>query len=219
MLAAQFSLLGLRASDSVVIVSGDKLYDTTLAGMAFERMGHMNYAVMNGGFAKWMQEGRPTDAALPVVTNSKYPLKTDADDFTVDFQAVVAQLGKPGVVIIDVRPTDYYTGKKSDEARAGHIPGAISRPFTEDLVSGSSKVVSFRPSTALAAAYGRIIPSKDTLVIVHCRTGHQASQTYFVLKRLLGYSNVRWYDAGWTEWAARPELPIVSETSDIKSKQ
>jgi len=219
MLAAQFSLLGLRASDTVVIVSGDKLYDTTLAGMAFERMGHMNYAVMNGGFAKWMQEGRPTDAALPVVTNSKYPLKTNADDFTVDFQAVVAQLGKPGAVIIDVRPTDYYTGKKSDEARAGHIPGAISRPFTEDLVSGSSKVVSFRPSTALAAAYGRIIPSKDTLVIVHCRTGHQASQTYFVLKRLLGYSNVRWYDAGWTEWAARPELPIVSETSDIKSKQ
>ena len=57
------------------------------------------------------------------------------------------------------------------------------------------------------------------MVIVHCRTGHQASQTYFVLKRLLGYTNVRWYDAGWTEWAARQELPIVNETQDIKSKQ
>ena len=186
--------------------------------MAFERMGHMNYAVMNGGYAKWAQEGRPTDAALPAVTNSKYPIKTNADNFTVDFQAVVAQLGKPGVVIIDVRPTDYYTGKKSDEARAGHIPGAISRPFSEDLVTGSSKVVSFKPTAALAAAYSQIIPSKDTLVIVHCRTGHQASQTYFVLKRLLGYSNVRWYDAGWTEWAARPELPVVSEMKALKSK-
>ena len=218
MLAAQFSLMGLRVSDAITIVSGDKLYDTTLVGMAFERMGHMNYAVINGGYAKWAQEDRPTNAALPVVTNSKYPIKTNADNFTVDFQSVVAQLGKPGVVIIDVRPTDYYTGKKSDEARAGHIPGAISRPFTEDLVTGSSKVVSFKPTAALAAAYSRIIPSKDTLVIVHCRTGHQASQTYFVLKRLLGYSNVRWYDAGWTEWAARPELPIVSATQEIKSK-
>ena len=218
MLSAQFSLMGLRAADTIVIVSGDKLYDTTLVGMAFERMGHMNYAVMNGGYAKWVQEGRPTDAALPAVTNSKYPIKTNGDNFTVDFQAVVAQLGKPGVVIIDVRPTDYYTGKKSDEARAGHIPDAISRPFSDDLVMGSSKVVLFRPTAALAAAYSQIIPSKDTLVIVHCRTGHQASQTYFVLKRLLGYSNVRWYDAGWTEWAARPELPIVSETTALKSK-
>jgi thiosulfate/3-mercaptopyruvate sulfurtransferase len=64
-----------------------------------------------------------------------------------------------------------------------------------------------------------MIPSTNTEVIVHCRTGHQASQTFFVLKRLLGYPNVRWYDAGWTEWAARPELPIVNETQDIKSKK
>jgi thiosulfate/3-mercaptopyruvate sulfurtransferase len=58
-----------------------------------------------------------------------------------------------------------------------------------------------------------------TEVIVHCRTGHQASQTFFVLKRLLGYPNVRWYDAGWTEWAARSELPIVNEAQAHKSKK
>jgi 3-mercaptopyruvate sulfurtransferase SseA len=219
MLAAQFSLLGLQPSDTIVLVSGDKLYDTTLAGMAFERLGHMDYAVLNGGYAKWPKEGRPTDAALPAVTESKYPVKMNADDFTVDFQTVAAQLGKPGVVIIDVRPADFYTGKKSDEARAGHIPGAISRPFTEDVITSSKKVVSFKPTDALSAAYSQIIPSKDTEVIVHCRTGHQASQTFFVLKRLLDYPNVRWYDAGWTEWAARSELPIVHETQDVKSKK
>jgi 3-mercaptopyruvate sulfurtransferase SseA/uncharacterized membrane protein YedE/YeeE len=219
MLAAQFSLLGLKGTDSIVLVSGDKLYDTTLAAMAFERLGHLNYAVMNGGYAKWAQESRPSDAVLPVVTESKYPVDKKADDFTVDFKMVLAQLGKPGVVVIDVRPADFYSGKKTDEARAGHIPGAISRPFTEDLVTGPDKVVSFKPTAALAAAYSQIIPAKDTLVIVHCRTGHQASQTYFVLKRLLGYANVRWYDAGWTEWAARLELPIVNETQAIKNKQ
>ena len=219
MLAAQFSLLGLQASDTIVLVSGDKLYDTTLAGMAFERLGHMNYAVMNGGYAKWAQEGRPADAVLPVTRLSKYPVKKDTDNFTVEFPFVVAQIGKPGVVIIDVRPTDYYTGKKSDEARGGHIPGAISRPFTEDLVTASDKVVAFKPTLALAAAYSQIIPAKDSLVIVHCRTGHQASQTYFVLKRLLGYTNVRWYDAGWTEWAARLELPIANQAQDVTRKQ
>lgn len=219
MLAAQFSLLGLQPSDTVVLESGDKLHDTTLAGMALERLGHMNYAIVNGGYAKWAQESRPVDAALPAVTESKYPAKQDADDFTVDFRSVAATLGKPGTVIIDVRPVDFYTGKKSDEARAGHIPGALNRPFTEDIITSSNKVVTFKPTDALAAAYSRIIPSKNTEVIVHCRTGHQASQTFFVLNRLLGYPNVRWYDAGWTEWAARPELPIVSETTDVKGQK
>jgi thiosulfate/3-mercaptopyruvate sulfurtransferase len=212
MLAAQFSLLGLRPSDSVILVSGDKLYDTTLAGLAFERLGHTDYAVLNGGFAKWDQEGKPVNAALPVVTESEYPVKTDTSAFATDFQAVNASLAKPGAVIIDVRPADFYTGKKSDEARAGHIPGAINRPFSEDVVVRSNKVVTFKPTEELAAAYGRLIPSTNTEVIVHCRTGHQASQTFFVLKHLLGYPNVRWYDAGWTEWAARPELPIASES-------
>lgn len=219
MLAAQFSLLGLQPSDTVVLVSSDRLHDPTLAGMAFERMGHMDYAVMNGGYAKWAQEGRPANAALPAVTESKYPVKKDADDFTVDFRTVAATLGKPGTVIIDVRPADFYDGKKSDEARAGHIPGALNRAFTEDVITSSNKVVTFRPTAVLAAAYRQMIPSTNTEVIVHCRTGHQASQTFFVLKHLLGYPNVRWYDAGWTEWAARPELPIVNDTRELKGQK
>lgn len=216
MLAAQFSLLGLQPSDTVILVSGEKLHDTTLASMAFARLGHRDYAVMNGGYAKWAQEGRPADAVLPTSEKSNYPVNNDVDDFTVDVRTVTPALDRPGTVIIDVRPSEYYAGTKSDEARAGHLPGAINRPFTEDVVNSPDKVVSFKPISDLAAAYSRIIPSKNTEVIVHCRTGHQASQTFFILKHLLGYPNVRWYDAGWTEWATHPELPVVNETQDIK---
>ncbi len=212
LLAAQFSLLGLQPSDTVVLVYGDKVHDATLAGMAFERMGHAACALLNGGYTKWAQERRPSTAALPVVTASHYPAPPQPDGFTVDSGTVAATLGKSGTVIIDVRPVDFFTGRKSDEARAGHIPGALNRPFTEDTVTtGSNKVATLKPVEELAAAYARMIPSKDTEVIVHCRTGHQASQAFFVLKHLLGYSKVRWYDAGWTEWAARPELPVKKE--------
>ena len=219
LLAAQFSLMGLQPSDTIVLLSSDKLHDATLAGMALERLGHLDYGVLNGGYAKWAQEGRPADAALPAVTGSAYPAKQDADRFTVDFRTVAATLGKPGTLIIDVRPADFYSGKKSDEARAGHIPGAVNRPYTEDVITSSDKGISFKPTDALAVAYSRIIPSKDTEVIVHCRTGHQASQTFFVLKRLLGYPNVRWYDAGWTEWAARMELPVANEEHAITDRK
>jgi thiosulfate/3-mercaptopyruvate sulfurtransferase len=211
MLAAQFSILGLDPSDTIVLVPGDKVHDATLAGMAFERLGHLRFAVLNGGYSKWAQEDRPADASLPPVMASEYPERTDADRFTVDYKAVAAIVGKPGTVILDVRPADYYAGRKTDEARAGHIPGALNRPYTEDVVASSNKCVTFRPIDTLAAAYSQIIPSKDTEVIVHCRTGHQASQTYFVLKHLLGYSRVHWYDAGWTEWSARPDLPVITD--------
>lgn len=96
----------------------------------------------------------------------------------MDFRTVAAALGKSGTTIIDVRPTDFYAGKKSDEARAGHIPGALNRAFTEDVVTSSNKVVALKSLDTLAAAYAQMIPSKDAEVIVHCRTGHQASQTY-----------------------------------------
>jgi thiosulfate/3-mercaptopyruvate sulfurtransferase len=211
MLAAQFSLLGLAPSDTVVLVAGDKFHDATLAAIALERVGHARVAVLDGGYAGWVAVGRPVDTALPAVAPSTYPVPEGPDRFTADHRAVASALGKPGTVIIDVRPSDFFTGKKSDEARAGHIPGAISRPYTEDIVTSTRGVVAFKPVDVLRAEYARIVPSKDADIIVHCRTGHQASQAYFVLKHLLGYPRVRWYDGGWTEWAARSELPIVNE--------
>ncbi len=207
LLAGQFSLLGVHPADLVVLVTGEKLYDGTLVGMACERLGHGRYAVLQGGMAAWLAGKRPLDTILPAVKPSQYPLGPQ-DDFTVDYRQVLNAMQVKKTVILDVRPADYYTGKKSDEARAGHIPGAVNRPFSEDVVK-TDQDVRFKPVSELAGAYEKIIPAKETTVIVHCRTGHQASQTFFVLKRLLGYKNVHYYDAGWTEWAARQELPVA----------
>ncbi|MBA3031153.1 MAG: sulfurtransferase [Desulfobacteraceae bacterium] len=207
MLAEHLSMMGIRPDDLVVLVCTDKLQDATLVGMACERLGHSRYAILSGGFPKWQAEKRPLDTILPSVEPSRYPVSNRQETFTVMAKEVLASIGKPGAIILDVRPADYFTGKKRDEARGGHIPGAINRPFSED-VSKTDSYSAFKSLGELAAVYAQIIPAKDTPVIVHCRTGHQASQTYFVLVHLLGYTGVKWYDAGWTEWAARPELPV-----------
>lgn len=207
MLAEHFSLMGIGPDDRLVLVYADKLQDATLVGMACERLGHNHYVVLQGGFPKWALEKRPLSTLLPDVTPSVYPAPARPDAFTVGAGAVLAAIGKPDVVILDVRPADYFSGKKQDEARGGHVPGAINRPYTEDVLK-TDAVAGFKSTAELASAYAQIISDKETPVIVHCRTGHQASQTWFVLTRLLGYKNVRWYDAGWTEWAARPELPV-----------
>jgi len=202
-LAAIFGAMGIGPEDTVVLVSrAARMRDATLAAMALERLGHASFAILEGGFEAWTSAGGATDTRLPVVVARNYPIRKETDGFTVNAQTVLADSRKR-TKILDVRPADYYSGKKQDEARGGHIPGAVSRPYTEDLNDSG-----FRGVAELSAAYARILGSRESPVIVHCRTGHQASQTYFVLKHVLGYRNVRWYDGGWTEWASRPELPV-----------
>lgn len=207
-LAAKLSLMGIQPKDLIVLVyDSDKIRDAALIATALERLGHSRYAILDGGFDKWLAEGKPIANALPLVQRSAYPVKPGADTFSVSYVTVLSHVQKKSALILDVRPEDYYAGKKSDEARAGHIPGAVNRVFSADLAKIDS-YTGFKPLTELTKAYAGLIPSLDTPVVVHCRTGHQASQTFFLLKHLLGYRNVYWYDAGWTEWAARPELPI-----------
>lgn len=206
MLARHFSAMGISPDDFVVLIYGDKPQDATLIAMALNRLGHKNYAIVDGGFFRWIKGSFPTNTHLPKIVPADYPVQF-RDDFTVDAVAVLEAIKGKDTVILDVRPEDFYSGKKSDEARAGHIPGAVNRPYTEDILK-EGDVPSLRSFKELEQAYAALIPDKNSRVIVHCRTGHQASQTYFVLKYLLGYKNVFWYDAGWTEWAARSDFPI-----------
>ncbi len=205
MLARHASSMGIRPGDTVVIVYGAKTQDATLAGIALERLGHSSYKILNGGFAAWTSAGKPVVTELPQVVASDYP-SPGPDAFTVDYRTVRGYVASDKGIILDVRPADYFNGTKSNEARAGHIPGAINRPYTEDLTQ-VNEVPRLKPVGELAKAYDQIIPSKDTTVIIHCRTGHQASQTFLVLKRLLGYQNILWFDAGWSQWASIKELP------------
>jgi thiosulfate/3-mercaptopyruvate sulfurtransferase len=205
-IAATLSLMGIQPDHMVVLVYGNnRVRDATLVAMALLRVGHPYVAILDGGFHRWAAEKRPVSTELPHVGYFNYQAARQVDDFTVDYRTVLQYVKNKRALILDTRPASYFSGEKSDEARPGHIPGAVNRPLTEDLTDDSLKSLE-----TLEAAYAHIIPDKKTTVVVHCRTGHQASQTYFVLKYLLEYENVLWYDAGWTEWAARKELPVVT---------
>lgn len=207
LLAERFSLLGIEPGHEVILVPGaGRLRDATLVSLALERLGHERVAILEGGWPAWEAGGHPTDTHLPRVAPSHYPVPPGADAFTVDSTQVLAAL-EAGVPVLDVRSRAEFTGEKQDEARGGHIPGALSRPFSEDLdeVAGKDR---FLPAEELRKDYQGLLPDPDQPVVLSCRTGHKATQTYFLLRHLLGYRRVFWYDASWTEWAADPSLPV-----------
>jgi len=220
MLARQVGQLGVNTTDVVVFVHGDKVHDATLAGLALERLGHRYWGVLHGGHSRWETEKRPLTRQLPRVTATSYPVPTEPDRFTVGIDVVAKAAADRSALIVDVRPAEFFTGAKSDEARAGHIPGARSRPHLDDL-DKQGEVARFKTIADLTAVWQQIgvrplaqperapgtAAALEKPVILHCRTGHQASQAYFVLKYLLGYRDVSWYDGGWTEWASRSDLP------------
>ena len=152
-----------------------------------------------------------TAATLASIMDYRVPRQADA--FTVDYLTVLEHSQRRSAVILDVRPADFYSVVKADEA-PGHIPGAVNRPFSADPATRDG-VTNFKPVAELEEAHARLIPFKDSTVVVTCRTGHQASQTRFVLQHLLGYRNVLWYDGGGSEWASRPELPVETTRCGI----
>jgi thiosulfate/3-mercaptopyruvate sulfurtransferase len=201
--------------DTTVVFYGDKNnWWATYAFWVFQLFGHANARVMDGGRLKWEKEGRPLTRDVPSYPRTQYAAAERADRphraFREDVLAHVERRGQ----LVDVRSPEEYAGTRmhmpdypnEGALRGGHIPGARSVPWARAV---NPEDGTFKTADELRRIYleeKQLDPGAPT--ISYCRIGERSSHTWFALKYLLGFTEVRNYDGSWTEWGNMVNVPI-----------
>ena len=207
-------------NDTTLILYGDfNNWFAAFAFWVFKYYGYKDVRLMNGGRKKWLQEDRPLSKEIP----SNYPkgnFKASEPDnnIRVFINQVKEALGdankkERGIKMIDVRSPKEFTGEilappeypTEHAQRGGHIPGAINIPWAQAVNDNDG---TFKSVDELRKLYESKGISSDKEVIAYCRIGERSSHTWFVLKYLLGYANVKNYDGSWTEWGNMIANPV-----------
>ncbi len=199
-----FSGVGIGDTTRVVAYDGPKTpFGATRLFFVLEFFGHDKVRVLNGGFKKWAQEGRPASTEAPAPAKAAFVARP-RPELLATSQEVRARLGDPKVCLLDARSAKEYTGEDLRAMRGGRIPGAVNVDYLNTMRSEDQTFKSVEELRKLFESAG-VTPDRET--ITYCHTGARAAHDYFVL-RLLGYQKLKNYDGSWAEWGNSEALPI-----------
>jgi thiosulfate/3-mercaptopyruvate sulfurtransferase len=197
---------------STVILYGDN--NNWFAAWALWQMklyGHGDVRLMNGGRRKWLEEGRELTTEPPQLTPASYRASEPDLALRAFLPEALEASRSRSQAFVDVRSPDEFSGKilappglPESCQRGGHIPGAANIPWGQVCNEDGT----FKSYDALKALYAGKGVTGGQPVIAYCRIGERSSHSWFVLKYLLGYPEVKNYDGSWTEWGNLVGVPV-----------
>jgi thiosulfate/3-mercaptopyruvate sulfurtransferase len=203
---------GIGNGTTVILYGDNNNWFAAWAVWQMKVYGHQDVRIMNGGRKKWLAEGRELSSQPPAsIATASY--RASAPDLSLRaFLPEVQEAVKSGrAALIDVRSPAEFTGEilappglPETCQRGGHIPGAKSIPWGKACNEDGT----FKSPDDLRKLYGGAGVTPDRPVIAYCRIGERSSHTWFVLKHLLGYPDVKNYDGSWTEWGNLVGAPV-----------
>ncbi len=204
------SQAGIERDTTVVLYGDNNNWFAAYALWLFKIYGHEDVRLMNGGRKKWIEEGRPLTPEVTEVEVTEYRTSEPEPGLRALQPEVREHVGRGGR-LVDVRSPEEFSGEvlappglQETAQRGGHIPGASNIPWSRAV----SEDGTFKPVDELSRLYADEGVEPDDDVVVYCRIGERSSHSWFVLKYLLGYEQVRNYDGSWTEWGSMVGTPI-----------
>jgi thiosulfate/3-mercaptopyruvate sulfurtransferase len=208
---ALLSAKGISNDDLVILYGGNNNWFAAYAYWYFKLYGHEKVRLLDGGRKKWELDNRPLTTEVPTRPTTTYVASEPDLSIRAFRDEVVASIGTKNLV--DVRSPDEYAGRLLAPAhlpqevaqRPGHVPTAINIPWSK----AANEDGTFKSDEELRALYegAGLDASKPT--IAYCRIGERSSHTWFVLRELLGYQDVKNYDGSWTEYGSLVGVPVA----------
>ena len=203
---------GVTPDTNIVLYGDNNNWFAAYAYWALKYYGHDKVQLVDGGRVKWEKEGREYSTEVPSYDKTHYHFHgSTKEDIRAYKDHVQSKIGK--AALVDVRSPKEYSGEllapenlpQEGAQRGGHIPTAASIPWATAV---NAEDGTFKSIDELKEIYGGKGVTANKEVIAYCRIGERSAHTWFVLKELLGYPDVRNYDGSWTEWGSSIRVPI-----------
>lgn len=196
--------LGITRGTQVIAYDQDSGMYASRLWWLLRYAGHDAVAVLDGGWAKWVREGRPTRSGEETRTPATFVaeprpgMRADVDD-------VMRQLNDPATLLIDARAPERYEGRTEPIDRVpGHIPGAVNRHYR----SNAGEDFTLLPPDELRRQFQQVLGSHSpSQVIMYCGSGVTACHNVLAMTHA-GLPGARVYTGSWSEWSADPARPV-----------
>lgn len=211
-LEALLSAHGIGNRHTLILYGNNDNWFAAFAFWILKVYGHRDVRLMNGGRKKWVfGEGRELTTEKPAYPPTTYKAKPADESLRAYREQVLQACTDAKHVFIDVRSPEEFAGEilappglAETAQRGGHIPGAKNVPWDQAVQEDGT----FKSADDLRTVYGGKGITRGRHIVTYCRIGERSSHTWFVLKYLLGFPNVRNYDGSWTEWGSLVRAPI-----------